>query len=312
MVHKLLVIVEQRIAGQNDGGVHLLRTQSHFRSRQVSARTSREAHDHGVVFVVDALERNGQIFLHLERHVLLAVGRGLTVFVGVNAEHGEVGVLARPNPVVAVAAKLAHVVGRVGHEADVAIGLLEEGIKLIATEIRHNAHIHTLLLGQVALLQQLFGHRFEKRLALTRIVVGLLLGCFSLNLCRHINDADNEGESEALRRAELFGAALGKIAVLHVVVADAAHFVNVREAAVVVGQDETIRAHHLTGATATEDADALTQRRRRFAIKRLWRQLKSCATQRVFKVLLLHEFEQPHAFVGTGAGETQHEGCAEE
>ena len=75
---------------------------------------------------------------------------------------------------------------------------------------------------------------------------------------------------------------------------------DIAEAAVVVGQHETVGADNLARAAAAENADALAQARGRFAVERLGRELEAGLAERVRQVLLLHQLQEPHALVGTG------------
>ena len=121
---------------------------------------------------------------------------------------------------------------------------------------------------------------------------------FGIHLVRHVSDTQHERKRQALRRTEFFRAVMSKIAVLHVVMADGAHFMHVAETAVMVGQDETVAAHHLTSTSATENADAFAERRSCFAVECRRGQLQTGLAERILKVLLLHEFEKPHTLVG--------------
>ena len=259
MVHEVLVVFEQRIAGQHDGGIGALAAQVDLGGSKVARGRTGETHNHGVVALVNTLERDGQVFFHLEWHVMLAVGCRFAIFVGIDAEHGKVGVLAWPYPVVAIATKLSDVIGRIGHKAHVLIGLFVEYVELVATEVGHNACIHALLLAKVALFEHLGSERFKKTIALHGIFVGLFLFSFGVHLFSHIGNAHHEGECQAFGCAQFLSAVVRKVAVLHVVVANAAHLVHVAETAVVVGEHKTVGTYHLAGAATAKYADALAQ-----------------------------------------------------
>ena len=160
--------------------------------------------------------------------------------------------------------------------------------------------LHALFLLQVTLLEELVGQGLQEAAALHRVDVRALLFGLGNDLVGDILHAEHEGEGEALGGGEFFREAAGKIAVLHVVVADAAHFMDIAEAAVVVGQHETVGADNLARAAAAENADALAQARGRFAVERLGRELEAGLAERVRQVLLLHQLQEPHALVGTG------------
>ena len=72
------------------------------------------------------------------------------------------------------------------------------------------------------------------------------------------------------------------------------------EAAVVVGEDESVGADDFAGASAAKTADDIAERGAVVTVEGFGGELQSGFAERVGEVLLLHEFEQPHALVGTG------------
>ena len=114
-----------------------------------------------------------------------------------------------------------------------------------------------------------------------------------------IVDAHHEGEGEA-GHGQLLGAALGEEAVLEIIVLEVAHGLHKGEAAVVVGEDESVGADDFAGASAAETADDIAERGAVVTVEGFGGELQSGFAERVGEVLLLHEFEQPHALVGTG------------
>ena len=63
----------------------------------------------------------------------------MAILVGIDTEDTEVACVARPYPVVGVAAKLADVAWRAAHETDIGVDLVEQQIVFIAQEIRFDA-----------------------------------------------------------------------------------------------------------------------------------------------------------------------------
>ena len=149
--------------------------------------------------------------------------------------------------------------GGSSHEADVMERLFVEHIELVAAEERNDAHVYALLFSQIALFQQFFGNGLQKAPTLFGVNVGLSLFSSFVYLFSHIYDAQNKGKRRAFGRAEFFALLGSKVAILHVVVANAAHFVNVAKATVVVGQNQTVRANYFAGTSTAENTYTLAQ-----------------------------------------------------
>ena len=82
-----------------------------------------KAEDHGEVALLHAVHADGQDVARGEGHVVVARIRGLAIGAGVDAEDAEVAGVARPHPVVRIAAELADGAGRRTHQAHIAEGL---------------------------------------------------------------------------------------------------------------------------------------------------------------------------------------------
>ena len=207
--------------------------------------------------------------------------------------------MARPHPIVLVEAELGDLLGRVHHQADVVVALFDEEEIAIAAEEGNNARAHAGLLGVGTGLEQRFGQRTEHGSRLALVLVVFLLAREGLDARCDIVDADHEGEGEA-GHGQLLGAALGEEAVLEIIVLEVAHLVHKGEAAVVVGEDESVGADDFAGASAAETADDIAERGAVVTVEGFGGELQSGFAERVGEVLLLHEFEQPHALIGTG------------
>ena len=309
-VHLLLEKFEVRIAHEDEGQVLLLRAHLDLRGRQVAARAARETHDHRIVALVETAEADGEELLDVERAVVLVVVGWLSVLVGVDAEEGKVGVVARPHPVVRIAAELRNIERGVDHEAHVRILLFEEEEVLVGAEEGDDAGRHSLGLLELALLQHCFGQGLKERLAHGGVGIGIYLCGSGFHLGRDVGDAAHEGEGEVGRGQFLF-ATLGEVAVLQVVVLHGAHGVYITEAAVIVGQHETVGTDEFARAAIAKDADTFAQRSAFFVVEGRGGQLETSLAERISQMLLFHQLEQPHAFVSAGSGEAQQESQAE-
>ena len=231
----------------------------HFRGGEIAAGAAGETHDHGVVCILHAFQRNGEELFALQRHVLVAVGRRLTILVGIDAKHREVCVVARPHPVVLVEAELCDVLRRIGHQTHVGELLFVEEIILIGSEEGHDASHDAFLLFQVALLMELGCQGGEETLALCGVFVDTGLASSFVHLLRNIHDAQHESESE-VGNGQLLRTVAGKVSVLQIIVLHRAHGVHKAETAMVVGEDESVGRNHLARATAAKLPDAFAQR----------------------------------------------------
>ena len=296
-IHLLFQEIQMGIAGQDDGQVLRFGAELHFGSRQVATCAAGKAHHHRVVSLFEATQTDGQVLLDVQGDVALAVFSRLSVLVSIDAEEGEVGVLTGPDPVVRIAAELSDIQGRVDNQSHVGIGLLVEQEKLVGTKERLDACLDAFLLAQVAFAEHFLGEGLEEALTLGGPDVGAGLFGFGLHGFGHVDNAKDEGEAE-VRRGQFLGAAFCKVAVLQVVVLHGAHGVYVAEAAVVVGQHESVGRDHFACAASAEDADTFAQRGCGFVVEAFGRQLQAGLSQGIGQVLALHQFQEPHTLVG--------------
>ena len=301
-VHERLHEAEFGFAGEIDGLIDALAAQAHLRSGEETAGAAGEAHDHGVVALFDAAKADGQPLLAAQRHVRFGITCRTTLGIGVDAEDGEVGIVTRPEPVVLVEAELRDLLGRVHHETDVVVALLEEHVVAIAAEEGDNARAHAGRLGEGAGFEELFGQTSEYAGRLARVLIIFLLTREGFDAGGDIVDAHHEGEGEA-GHGQLLGAALGEETVLEIIVLEVAHGLHKGEAAVVVGEDEAVGADDFAGASTAETADDIAEGGGILTVKGFGRELQAGFAERIGEVLLLHELEQPHALVGTGGRE---------
>ena len=298
-VHERLHEAEFGFAGEIDGLIDALAAQAHLRSGEETAGAAGEAHDHGVVALFNTAKADGQPLLAAQRHVRFSITCRTALGIGVDAEDGEVGIVTRPEPVVLVEAELRDLLGRIDHEADVIVALLEEHVVAIAAEEGDNARAHAGGLGEGTGFEELFGQTGEHASRLARVLIIFLLTREGFDAGGDIVDAHHEGEGEA-GHGQLLGAALGEEAILEIIVLEVAHGLHKGEAAVVVGEDEAVGADDFAGASAAETADDIAEGGGILTVKGFGRELQAGFAERIGEVLLLHELEQPHALVGTG------------
>ena len=273
LVHEFLVEVEQGIAGRHDRSVERACAQCHLRGSEIAVRASGEAHNHGVVALLRPGEGDGQIFGRGKGAVLRTIICGLPVLVGIDAEHGEVGVVARPHPVVGIAAKLPDVLRGRCHEAHVGVFLHPYHVEAVGIEEGNDFGAYALASFKLLDIFPLLCHGFEETLALHLGCANALLLGEGEHLVGHVLNLQHEGKGK-VGRGEFLGAAVCEEAVLGVVVLLGAHVVHVTEPAVVVGEYQSLGRHHLARAASAEHADAVAQRGRRFAVKGFGRQLQ--------------------------------------
>ena len=178
--------------------------------------------------------------LRLVRHVVLRIGsRSVGLRVGVDAEHRVVAGLARPHPVVGLAAELAHRLRDGEHKAQVAEGAICRSVVLVALVERLNLKVERRVL-LVQLLNHLVLHLVEQLLAL--LVVHLVEAALGKHLC-DVLLVDHEAHEHILVR-QLLLEGLRIEAVEHVVVLHGRVRTDSLEATVVVGEDESVGRHY--------------------------------------------------------------------
>ena len=107
-VHIFAQHVEAHSTHVNHGLIVCFHTLFHFRSGEVAAGSSGEPHNHGVVILLQALDGDRQVLRSLQRYVVLRIFGRLSVFVGIDAEDGEISRMARPHPVIRFTTELSY------------------------------------------------------------------------------------------------------------------------------------------------------------------------------------------------------------
>ena len=158
---------------------------------QEAVGASGVAHDHGEVAFGHAVHADAEVALGLVGDVAFAVVSRFVVFVGVNAQHGEITGVTGPHPVVRVAAVLAHAFRRCSHEADVAVRLVLEHVKLVVV-------VEAL---QLKLLVAFWIHFFHQGLArfcdgCVALVLGHLHCDILQDACGDVVDAHQETDNK--------------------------------------------------------------------------------------------------------------------
>ena len=110
---------------------------------QVAAGASRIAYCHTEVPVLVAVHSDTGIVVEVQGNILRAVVGRLSVLVGIDAEDAEVASLARPHPVVGIAAELAHCLRGGEDKSDVAIDLVIAHIKGIVLVVSPNQAVES-------------------------------------------------------------------------------------------------------------------------------------------------------------------------
>ena len=147
------------------------------------------------------------------RTVVLAVLGRHVVLVGIDAENAEVAGLARPHPVVSVAAVLAQALWRSEHESHVTEALIDAQVVFAALVVGRDDSVNALQRQRNSLLQSR-GHRVDGTGTLTLVHVG----CDGRkHLLRHLVGVEVEIDVEVFVR-QFVGLFFGKETVGQVVV----------------------------------------------------------------------------------------------
>ncbi len=185
-------------------------------------------------------------------HVFFRIRGRSAVFVGIDAEHGEVARVPRPHPVVGIAAELTDRGGRSAHQPHVAVHLADEHQVLVASEkvLDLDALRRTV---QDGLLLDLFD-QFGDLLVARRL--GQRIAQLRQDAVRHVDDLADEGDAEA-RRGNLLGVGHGPETVLKIIVLDAAVLLDGPVTAVVVGENQSPVRDDLAGTAVAENNDGV-------------------------------------------------------
>ena len=237
------------------GGGHRL---LHFALGEVAFGGAGEAHNHGIVALVQSLDGDGEVFGRLQGHVVGAVFGRLAVLVGIDAEHGEVARVARPHPVVRFAAELAHARRGCGYHAHVAVHFIINKVILVSGVEGQGQRLDAGFAFQVAFLPFFLGKLAQEGGGHGFVFVHLAGLDFGVHQVGDVHDAVHEAELQS-RRGQLFSAAFGPEAVRQVVVLHAAVLLYGRVSAVVVGEDEAFGRDDFARASAAEDAHRILQ-----------------------------------------------------
>ena len=273
---------------------------------QKAVRAARVPHDHRVVVLVDTRHADLQVTLGGEGNVVLAVIGGIVVGVGVDAHHAEVARVTWPHPVVGVAAVLAHALGWGSHEADVAVVLVREDVKLVA--VVHGLHV--VAVGGVRLhVFFLDGVKFRRHgrasLAFRHVVVDL-----AEHALGDVVDAHEEAHKEVLD-VHFLVFALGPKSVRQVIVLWRAEALDGAICTVVVGEHQALRRDDLRrAAPAVQTHDGVLQGSVVDVVNVLGAQTQASFLHASFVDALKH-VEEPHAFVGTCRREKEQECCCQ-
>ena len=244
----------------------------------VLLRVARETVYHREVALADTARRYLEVTRRTIRHVGLGVGRRLVVGRSVYAEHRKVASMARPYPVVGVAAELAYRRRRRAHQTHVVEYAVDEQILLVAV-------IHLLDGCGVALALGL-GRGDD---SLCTLSAGKTVG--------NILHSDKYGHLQALAR-QLPGARLSPVAVGQIVVVDRRERLYGVVAAMMIGQQQSLGRYDLARAASVEQHDGVFERRLVDRIDILRRETESLRAH--ILDARRDQRRQPHALVGNG------------
>ena len=204
------------------------------------------------------------------RHVILAVFGRLPVTVRIDAETRKVARMARPHPVVGIAAELTDRGRRSSHQTNVLEYLLDEHQILVSAEKVLNLHFLMLVVELGLFLDPLDDLRHLRFAVLLRQRVAQL----RQNTIRNVADPANERHGQT-RRRNLLLIGHRPETVLQVVVLDAAVALDRIESAMVVRQQQSPVRNDLAGAAVPENYDRIFDRVSVQVVNVLGRQLET-------------------------------------
>ncbi len=200
--------------------------------------------------------------------------------------------MARPHPVVRVAAELAYRRGRGTHQTHVGIYLVDECEELVVAEEARHDDLHAGILRF-----ELFGQGGDVLLRDSHILI--LAGDrrdVADDIGRNVDYVTYESHFQT-RRGQLALAVLGPESVGQIVVVDRRELLDRRIAAVVVGKEQAVGRNDLAGAAAAEYDDRILQRALVGRVDVVGRETAALGAH-LFDVHLFDVGQQPHALVG--------------
>ena len=251
LVHGSVVVAQTDVAQGYADGVFLQSLKVDLVVGDIALGGAGIAEDEGEVALVDPLEGDVEMFEGLVGDVGLGVVGGLAILAHIDAEHGEIARVARPHPVVGVAAELTNVAWGSTHKAHIGEDLVD---------------VHEILIAIVEGLDDGFvvcaGNSLDREDGniLLNNALALCLGSFVINAFEDtigdILHAHKTGCRKTLAGNLLVTfhgpEAVGEVVVLHSAVTG-----NVVVAAVVVGEEKALVGDKLAGATLVEEDDGI-------------------------------------------------------
>ena len=249
----------------------------HGVGRDVLLGVARKTVDHREVALADSLRGDGEVARRAVGYVFAAEFRRSVLAVGIDAEEREVARMARPHPVVGIAAELADRRGRRPDQPHVVELLVDEEELLVAVIHLLDRRAVTSLFG--GLLADLFGG-FARRQA-----VG------------HLFHAHQPPHPQPLV-GQLFRAVARPESVGQVVVFDGRMALYGAVTAVVVGHEQSFGRDQLARAAAVEEHDGVLHRRFVDGVDVFGREAESLGAHVVDP--FADQARQPHPLVGAG------------
>nr|GEU28146.1 hypothetical protein [Tanacetum cinerariifolium] len=237
--------------GFHEGRVVPVERERHFRRQAVAVGAAGVAQDHDEVAFLHALLGQFQVVLRHVGDIVLAVVGGLAIAADVGAIKTVVARVARPHPVVGVAAELAHAFGRGVHQAHVADFQLLGQVELeAAVERRHGAAVAGVFFALGLDGLAVFFDGVQARLA------GELGHGWRDHLFADVGDGLGHPDAAAWRGRQFLAQGLGQETVGQQVALGRRIVGHAAVHAVVVGGDQALRRDERGRATTEADDGA--------------------------------------------------------
>ena len=248
---------------------------------------ARIAHHEGEIILLYSCEGYLEGAFRTERDILLGICGRLVVLAGVNSEHGEIAGVAWPHPVVGFTAELAYRCRRCSYKTDVGIFFIYDYIVYV-------------------FIVERLDHGFAVRIGLVENPderVGSCLEGFAFKACEVCGNIDHPFHEKygKTRYRKLLSAVHCPVSVLEIVVLRRGKALDAAVSAVVVSYEEALVGDDLACTTAAELDNRVLEGGVVDVIYILCRKFAAHVLHDL-AVHLLEEREQPHTFIGSGAG----------
>ena len=115
------------------GGIKDIQVEFHTVGSNITACISGISPDHGEIIFLNPFQADRQVVFGFQRDIFLVVGSGISCWISIDPEYGEIAGMPGPHPVVGVSAEFSNGRRRCTYQADIFVSFKDKKIIFIAT-----------------------------------------------------------------------------------------------------------------------------------------------------------------------------------